>query len=845
MNTFLGNFDTNFWPTLLNWAVFLTCIYIFWKLFVYFARMIHSVMESKQMVFIKVTMPRTDSSKDKEKDNEKDFKEKVALMDSLYRSIYEIQELNLWNRIRTIIWNNDYASFELMFDGKLIHFYIVTHKRYSELIQKQVTSTYGDADVGEVEPYDIAPKGSKLKYFYMYLSQLTYFPIRTFKQMSSDPLNEMANVFSKLKEEDRAAIQVIINPRGRQWNKDAKRVAERLFQKKSTSGVYMYLEKIPLLGLLFKLMGSIFGVIVKGEAPTKAPGASGGDSYVRMLASDEENLKLMGEKANQEGFDTTIRIVASAPNKTRAEQILDAVVLGFNTFSNQGSNWFQNRRVIPWDLLNTPWMHFNFARRLKAYGEKSSILVPEELSSMYHIPSSRYNFTPIIKWLDYKVLPPPTNMGNEGILLGNNVYQNKKTPIYILPKDRTRHMYVIGKSGSGKSALLNFMARQDIAQGNGCCVIDPHGDLIEDCLKYIPKDRVKDVIHFNPADQERPMGLNLLEVSNPAQMDMASSQATEIFIKLFGDEIFGPRIQHYFRNACLTLMEDTEEGATLIDVPRMFVDEEFMKYKVSKVKNPIVKAFWEKEYANTGERERQEMIPYFSSKFGPFITNTIMRNTIGQPKSAFNFREAMDEGKILLINLSKGKMGDLNTQLLGLICVAQLQMAAMGRTDMPEEERRPFYMYVDEFQNFATDSFASILSEARKYKLALILAHQYIGQLTVSKSGKQSTAIRDAVFGNAGTILSFKIGAEDAEYMAKEFAPVLSEQDVITISNYKAYMKLSINNAPSRPFSLETIWDPSEANEKGANIVKEYCRLKYGRKREFVDAEIEARIGIV
>jgi type IV secretory pathway TraG/TraD family ATPase VirD4 len=489
-------------------------------------------------------------------------------------------------------------------------------------------------------------------------------------------------------------------------------------------------------------------------------------------------------------------------------------------------------------------MYFNFKHRLKNYGEKSSILVEEELASIFHIPTSRYNYTPIIEWLSYKVLAPPTNLPAEGILMGNNVYRGKKQPVFIMPNDRTRHMYVVGKSGSGKSVLLNYMARQDVVKGNGCCVIDPHGDLIEDCLGYIPKERARDVIHFSPADQARPMGLNMLQAKSPEQMDMASSQATEIFIKLFGDEIFGPRIQHYFRNACLTLMEDQEEGATLIDVPRMFVDEEFMNYKVSKTKNPVVKSFWEHEYANTGDREKQEMIPYFSSKFGPFITNTIMRNTIGQPKSAFDFRSAMDEGKVLLVNLSKGKIGDLNTQLLGLVCVAKLQQSAMSRVDMPEDKRRPFYMYVDEFQNFATESFCSILSEARKYKLALIMAHQYIGQLTVTKGGSTTTQIRDAVFGNVGTILSFKVGADDGEYLEKEYAPVLSANDVVGISNYKAYCKLLINNAPSRPFSIETIYDTSGYKQKTAEIVKEYCRLKYGRKRAFVDQEIEARIGI-
>jgi type IV secretory pathway TraG/TraD family ATPase VirD4 len=445
--------------------------------------------------------------------------------------------------------------------------------------------------------------------------------------------------------------------------------------------------------------------------------------------------------------------------------------------------------------------------------------------------------------LKYKVLPAPPDTPREGLYLGDNIYRGEKTKVHMLRDDRTRHFYIIGKSGAGKSVFLTFMARQDVWNGDGVCVIDPHGDLIEDVLTYVPKERAKDVVLFDPADQARPVGLNILEATDPAQMDMASSQATEIFIKLFGDEIFGPRIQHYFRNACLTLMESPEDGATLIDVPRIFTDEAFLKSKIKKIKNPVVKSFWEHEYANTGERERQEMIPYFSSKFGPFITNSIMRNTIGQAKSGFNIREIMDNQKILLINLSKGKIGDLNTQLLGLIIVAQIQMAAMSRADMPKDQRKDFYLYVDEFQNFATDSFATILSEARKYRLNLIMAHQYINQLVVSKFGNTSSAIKDAVFGNVGSMMSFKVGAEDAEYLAKEYAPVLSEQDVINIANYKAYLKLNINNTTSRPFSLQTLYDTSRANEELAAKIKQIAKLRYGRKREFVEKEIGFRIG--
>jgi len=577
---------------------------------------------------------------------------------------------------------------------------------------------------------------------------------------------------------------------------------------------------------------------------TNAPGASSGDAYIRMLQTKEEAYKKIGEKAGQVGFDTTIRIFGVADTKQRAVEITNNINVAFAVYHDAYLNWFQNRRIVPFDFINNPLLKYLFYRRISGGFHRQVLLAQDELASMIHLPDSRYNPIPIIRWLQYKVLPPPVELPTTGIVIGKSVFRGEERLVRILPDDRTRHHYMIGKSGCGKSVLLNYMARQDIWNGNGICLVDPHGDLVEDTLKTVPKERAKDIIVFDPADAERPMGLNLLEAHTPEEMDRASLDAMEIFIKLFGDEIFGPRIQHYFRNACLTLMEDHEEGATLIDVPRIFVDDEFRKYKLTKVTNAVVKSFWDHEYASTGEREKQEMIPYFSSKFGPFITNTTIRNIIGQPKSAFNIREIMDNQKVLLVNLSKGKIGDVNAQLLGLIFVNKVNMAAMGRQDVSKEKRKDFFLYVDEFQNFATDTFASILSEARKYRLGLIMAHQYIAQLTKTPSGKDDTRVRDAVFGNVGTMMSFKIGAEDAEYLAKEYAPLLSEQDILGIANYSAYIKLNINNTTSRPFSIQTIWDP-QGNDKISDVIKKYSRMKYGRKKMFVDQEIEARLGIV
>jgi type IV secretory pathway TraG/TraD family ATPase VirD4 len=359
----------------------------------------------------------------------------------------------------------------------------------------------------------------------------------------------------------------------------------------------------------------------------------------------------------------------------------------------------------------------------------------------------------------------------------------------------------------------------------------------------VPKQRAEDVILFEPFDMDRPLGLNMLEVKGPEQKDFAIQEMIAIFYKLFPPEMIGPMFEHNMRNVMLTLMEDKQYPGTLADIPRMFTDTTFQKYKVSKVKDPIVRAFWEKEMAKTSDFHKSEMLGYLISKVGRFVENEMMRNIIGQPQSAFDFRKVMDEGKILLINLSKGKTGEVNAKLLGLIIVSKLQMAALSRADIPEETRKDFYLYVDEFQNFVTDSFATILSEARKYRLNLIMAHQFISQLSQQKEGssKEDTSMREAVFGNAGTMISFRIGVEDAEVMAKEFAPVFNEFDVINIDRYNAYVKLMIKGTASRPFNMETYPRTANADYERAKVIRDLSRLKFGRPRSEVMGDILER----
>jgi type IV secretory pathway TraG/TraD family ATPase VirD4 len=395
---------------------------------------------------------------------------------------------------------------------------------------------------------------------------------------------------------------------------------------------------------------------------------------------------------------------------------------------------------------------------------------------------------------------------------------------------------------------MKNMAIQDIRNGEGICIVDPHGDFVEDVLQYIPKERADDVILFEPADMERPLGLNMLEVKGPEQKDFVIQEMIAIFYKLFPPEMIGPMFEHNMRNVMLTLMEDKQQVGTIAEIPRMFTDTDFQKYKLSKVKDPIVRAFWEKEMAKTSDFHKSEMLGYLISKVGRFVENEMMRNIIGQQKSSFDFREVMDKGKILLINLSKGKTGEVNAKLLGLIIVSKLQMAALSRADIPEEQRKDFYLYVDEFQNFVTDSFATILSEARKYRLNLIMAHQFISQLSEQKEGssKVDTKMRDAVFGNTGTMISFRIGVEDSEIMAKEFAPVFNEFDVINMERFNAYIKLMVKGSASRPFDMETYPKPPGANLEMGQLVRNLSRLKFGRPRSEVQTEIldRSKLGV-
>ena len=800
---------------------------------------------SLNMVFLQISVPIKDSKEDRERDSEqfstgKTFKDTLDVMTLLYESLHSIYSSDFVNKIT----GQDFFSCEYVVLNGLMRFFMVVPRHLQSLVEKQVTAQYSDIFIEQVDDFSIFREGYHSAGTYVRLAKPYMYPIRTYHYLGSDPFNNLANSMSKIERDEGVALQVMLRPMPNGWQDKGREKAGELFQgKKKKKGILHALN-------VFSWIGTLIRILIQGAEHEKFnEGGAEDKATQRTTPLMDEQIKLMETKNIKVGFETVIRIVSSAKSQFRANQIAKELTNAFVQYNAPNMNAFTRTKHFSLKGLLKGFVLRDIKRDwiARLLYPQMTLLCSEEVASIFHFPNIKYNKAPVIKWQDFKIAPAPSNMPMEGLLLGINNFRGVKTEVRIKRDDRRRHFYLIGKSGSGKTVELFNMLKQDVQAGEGACLIDPHGDFAEKILAHIPRKRADDVIFFDPGDLERPMGLNILEAYTKEQKEFMSQEALAIFIKLFGEEIMGPRLQHYFRNGCLTLMDDDEEGAVLIDLPRLFTDDSWQKYKVTKVKNPVVRGFWEKEMASTGAREKQEMIPYFSAKFGPFVTNAQIRNIIGQTKSGFDFRKVMDEGKILLCNLSKGKLGDLNAQLIGMILVSKLQMAAMSRVDMPEEERTDFYMYVDEFQNFVTDSFASILSEARKFKLNLIIAHQYISQITkMSGGGKgthEDTTIRDAVFGNVGSMMCFKIGATDAEYMAKEFSPVFSDQDLINIANFQAYLKLNIDNATSRAFSMGTMYDPSKGDMQASEAYKQLSRLKFARERQFVEREIYRRVG--
>ncbi len=814
------------WIEILVWSLIIIALGSSVFALLYWWRRKMDFERSLTFVFLEVRIPKKDSKEDTERDRDQvsEIRKLLGIAEHFYSTLSSIYS----SEIKSFFTNQDFLSLEYIAIDNNIHFYVGCPIEIEDLLKKQITSFYPDAVIAKTQSPKLFHEKTKQATGYLTADKHFSYPFKTYTQFeSSDPMNNLLNVLSQASDENgnSAAIQFMIRPAKSDWQQKTRDKAKELSSgKKSIS----WWNPISIIGKLFE-------VIVRG-VPEESESGDGTDTN-----ESQELTKMMEEKSEKHGFETIIRCVASSPDNRIAQTNITNIISAFSQYGTPSLNGFSKRKYHSSRALIKNFLFRVFRRSWHV--QNKMVLSTEEIASFFHFPHIKYNNIPAVKWQNYKIVKSPQNIPKSGLLLGHNHYRGVETPIYMNREDRFRHFYVIGQTGTGKSSIFQTMIRQDLNNGDGLCVIDPHGSLIEDLLPFVPKERVDDVIIFDPSDLERPMGLNLLEADTDEERDLVALDAMNIMIKMFDEETFGPRIQDYFRNGVLTLMADPE-GGSLTDIVRLFTDDAFGRAKVKHVKNPVVKSFWTKQMAKTGAREKQEMIPYFAAKFGAFVTNSMMRNIIGQTKSSFDFSKVMQEKKILFMNLSKGATGEINSKLLGLIIVSKLQTAALRRQKMSVEDRQDFFLYIDEFQNYVTDSIESILSEARKYRLSLNIAHQYLSQIDTS-SQKKGVNLKDAIFGNVGTMMSFKIGAQDAEAMAKEMTPTFTDQDLINIDKYKAVMKLSIDTQPSTPFSIV----PSnpyleKGDEKIAKALKQISRLTFGRSRKFVEKEIFARLDV-
>ncbi len=716
---------------------------------------------------------------------------KIDAAEQLFASLYSIRKTGFWS----FLTPQPHISFEIVAKQEDIRFYAAVPRNLMDLVEKQVHGAYPGADIKEIDEYSIFSETGKVAFAALRLKNAPYMPIRVFRDLPTDPLSSLTSVLAKMGQGEGAVIQVLIQPTGSKWR---------------------------------SLGRSYISKVKKDEAnPEKAN-----------FKVDPKSLEAIEQKTSKPGFHAVVRLVVSSTSTESAKMHLENLLTSFGQFSSD-HNYFTKVKfpLFTKKLFMMDFIYRYFPVFSLPFFAQYSTLNSDELATIYHLPNKTVE-TAHIFWLNAKRAPAPSQVPTSGLYLGKSRYRGIERPIYISDEDRRRHIYVIGKTGTGKSQLLEEMIVQDIGAGNGVAVVDPHGDLIDGVLSRIPAQRAEDVIYFDPSDSERPMGLNMLEARTEEQKHFVVTSIVGLMYKLYDPMktgIIGPRFEHAIRNAMLTVM--VEPGNTFVEVVRVLTDSSFVQELLPKLQDPIIRRYWTDQIAQTADFHKSEVLDYIVSKFGRFVTNKLMRNIIGQSESSFDFRRVMDEGKILLVNLAKGKIGEENSNFLGLILVPRILISAMSRQEMPEEKRRDFYLYVDEFQNFATPDFAQILSEARKYRLNLIVANQFIGQM--------EEEVKNAVFGNVGTLVGFRVGVTDANYLQHEYQPTFNESDLINIDRYNAYVKTNVHNEPVKPFSMDLTKDMTKVNasrnEKVAAAIIQLSRLKYGRSRELVEAEISQR----
>ena len=722
---------------------------------------------SLDFVLLQISVPR---------DNEI----KIDAADQMFSSLYSIYKGSTFSFLKP----QDHFSLEIVALPEEIKFYISCPKSVQDLIEKQIHGAYPGAEVREVDEYNIFSEDGKLAFAALKLKSSNYYPVKTYKELATDPLSQITSALAKMMPGEGAAVQILAVPADGKWRSAGKRYISKTKQDELS---------------------------VKNEGK---------------VTPEPKKMDAIENKVAKVGFNVVIRIVVSAKTEEEARVHLDNIKSTFSQFASEYNSFSTaNIRFKKQFLVDFVY------RYLPLFGN-FGVLNTEELASIFHLPNKTVE-TPGIFWVNAKRAPAPAQIPSSGLHLGKSVYRGSSKEVYISQDDRRRHVYIIGKTGTGKTELLKYMVMQDINAGHGVAFIDPHGDAAEDILAMIPPERAEDVIYFNPADTERPIGMNMLEAQTEQEKHFVATYIVGLMYKLYDPHktgIIGPRFEHAIRNAMLTVM--SEPGNTFVEVVRVLTDARFVQELLPKVSDPVIRRYWTDQIAQTTDFHKSEVLDYIVSKFGRFVTNRTIRNIIGQSKSAFNLRDIMDNKKILVVNLSKGRIGEENSNFLGLVLVPKILVAAMSRQDVPEEQRPDFFLYVDEFQNFATETFADILAEARKFRLNLIVANQFIGQI--------EEEVKNAIFGNVGTLTSFRVGVTDANYLQHEFTPVFNETDLINVERFHAYVKTIVHNEPVPPFSLDTTRDLTkvEKDPRISEMIKQLSRLRYGRDVNVVDAEI-------
>ena len=773
-----------------------------------------------KMVPLLIHLPPTSEDVNSSNRDERDLTEEVL---SQAQVMYNIISSTATKGFKSKVYGQRHISFEIVAHGGLVHYYAVVPLVLVDVIRQAVAAAYPSARLEEVSDTNIFSKVGKMSGTIggeFTLKKSFVYPISTYQESKRDASRALLNALSSASREDGIGVQFLLRPAYDGWSKASESHIDSMKKNKGKKKGFGGVAPMDIMEALWK----------PPENNEKDGGSSSEDKQLTSL--EQAEVDAISEKARYPAYEVLVRVVISSNTAARSQVLLKNIIAAFSLFDSPRNNGFKFSLTRNVEEMTTAYIMRFFPQETR-----SNILNSVEMATLFHLPGANAIPTSQVKRQMSKQVDGPTDVLDEGLLIGYNEFRGVKKPIRIGTKDRRRHVYIIGQTGVGKSVLQENMAYQDMMDGRGFAFIDPHGDLVESLLGKVPKERVEDIIYFNPADMTNPIGLNMFEFDTPDQKDFLVQEAINMLYGLYDPGhtgIVGPRLEHIFRNCALLLMSDPA-GGTFIDVPKCLIDPEFVKSKLKYVKDQQVIDFWTKEFpASQRSNEAGEVISWVVSKFGPFISNDAMRNIIGQTKSGFNLREIMDNNKILLVNLSKGKMGELNSKLLGIIFVMKFQAAAMSRADIPEDQRVDFSLYVDEFQNFATDSFESILSEARKYKLSLIMGNQFMTQLT--------DKIREAIIGNVGTVISGRIGVTDAELMVKKFQPTFDVDDLAKLPNFQSITSVMINNVPSAPFSMNWIPPMGQVNNQLRDALVRLSAAKYGRPRAVVEKEIFDRI---